>query len=247
MLKHYCNQLGLPTDCSMDELTRRYRQLAKRTHPDINNEPNSHQKFILLNEAYEYVRQYKLHGNSSNFKKEYTDHWTKYREKANERAREQAAMDYETYINSDAYRYLNALNVLTDHFGFVVAVFIPCFLCYIFYDFGGRKIMLPLLILFLFFSPYIVIGIKHYKKLNWRIFTEALQTSMQNADFQLVIFTFVNVLLFWNYVMITLLPFWVFLLLTGISITILFYKKSLFSRNKKHYHSMYCLPVWLLF
>jgi len=53
-VQRYYQILRLKQGFSLPELKKAYRNSAKHYHPDINHKPNAHEKFILLNEAYEY-------------------------------------------------------------------------------------------------------------------------------------------------------------------------------------------------
>jgi len=44
--------LGILQTASLTEIKSAYRSSAKKYHPDVFKEPNAHQKFILINEAY---------------------------------------------------------------------------------------------------------------------------------------------------------------------------------------------------
>ena len=45
--------LGLPRGSSKEQIKARYRELARRWHPDRNKEPGAEQKFKAINQAYE--------------------------------------------------------------------------------------------------------------------------------------------------------------------------------------------------
>lgn len=51
--KDYYGILGVPRDASDDEIKRAYRRLARKYHPDVNPEPEAHEKFKEINTAYE--------------------------------------------------------------------------------------------------------------------------------------------------------------------------------------------------
>ena len=52
MRNRYLKILGLKPGAEDHQIKQAYRKLAKIYHPDINNDPNSHQLFIKINEAY---------------------------------------------------------------------------------------------------------------------------------------------------------------------------------------------------
>ncbi|HEX2355065.1 MAG TPA: molecular chaperone DnaJ [Micromonosporaceae bacterium] len=53
MAKDYYGILGVRRDASDDEIKRAYRKLARRYHPDVNPDPEAHEKFKDINAAYE--------------------------------------------------------------------------------------------------------------------------------------------------------------------------------------------------
>ena len=54
-LNEYYKLLGLSSSASNKDIRKRYRKLALKYHPDKNTEPLAHEKFILINEAYEII------------------------------------------------------------------------------------------------------------------------------------------------------------------------------------------------
>ncbi len=52
MRNRYLKILGLKPNAEEKQIKSAYRKLAKLYHPDVNNDPNSHQLFIKINEAY---------------------------------------------------------------------------------------------------------------------------------------------------------------------------------------------------
>ena len=51
--KKYYKILNLTENASLKEVKKRYKQLAKKYHPDVNKEKNAHSKFLKIKEAYE--------------------------------------------------------------------------------------------------------------------------------------------------------------------------------------------------
>ncbi len=67
--KDYLSILGLPPDFDDKELKKAFRREARKWHPDLNkNDLNAEERFKLINEAYEYLRDPNVSKNSSDEK-----------------------------------------------------------------------------------------------------------------------------------------------------------------------------------
>jgi len=51
--KDYYGILGISREATDDEIKRAYRKLARQFHPDVNPDPEAHEKFKDINAAYE--------------------------------------------------------------------------------------------------------------------------------------------------------------------------------------------------
>src|SRR5579885_945597 len=51
--KEACSTLGIASDASADEAKKKYRELTKKWHPDVNKESGAEEKFKKINEAYQ--------------------------------------------------------------------------------------------------------------------------------------------------------------------------------------------------
>ncbi len=52
----YYKILGISRNATANEIKKRYRQLARKYHPDVNKEPNAEEKFKQAKEAYEVLK-----------------------------------------------------------------------------------------------------------------------------------------------------------------------------------------------
>jgi len=53
--KQYLQLFALNENATPEDIKKRYRSLAKKYHPDVNQEPYANETFLLLHEAYEYL------------------------------------------------------------------------------------------------------------------------------------------------------------------------------------------------
>jgi hypothetical protein len=128
----YYRILGIPDTAGIEEIKNAFRRKAKAYHPDINKSEEAHQKFVDINEAYNYLMD--LHTHSSNSggdtastfsREEYYHQWIQQeRQKARERAARQARMRFEEFRRSTAYRTTTMLSHLLDYFLLFLGFFV---------------------------------------------------------------------------------------------------------------------------
>jgi hypothetical protein len=111
---YYYSLLELKHDATLNELKKAFRLKAKEYHPDISLLPNAHERFIEINEAYEYIKNkieldLSLKGNQSdNTDETAQDIINKWmageRERIRKRAAQNAKMSYRAYKKTKAYK-----------------------------------------------------------------------------------------------------------------------------------------------
>jgi hypothetical protein len=128
----YYRILEIPENAGVDEIKNAFRRKAKAYHPDINKSEEAHQRFVDINEAYNYLMD--LHNHSLNSggatsgtfsRDDYYRQWVQHeRQKARERAARQARMRYEEFRRSTAYRTTTMLSHLLDYFLLLLGLFV---------------------------------------------------------------------------------------------------------------------------
>ena len=101
--KDYHKALEIDREAGPEEIKQAYRKMAKMYHPDINDSPDSHDRFIEITEAYEILMNMDLHeyyfhrekGVNSAFMRA---SYEKARREAQESARRYAKMKYEKFM-----------------------------------------------------------------------------------------------------------------------------------------------------
>jgi len=121
-LDEYLKILGLSGEVSVAQIKKAYRQMAKTYHPDVNKSPNAHELFLLINEAYIFLINYKTGkynkpeqrtSKKDNFS--YEEWVKKERARAKAKAAYHAKQKYEEFIQSKTYKSAMLINVLSDY------------------------------------------------------------------------------------------------------------------------------------
>ena len=80
--KNYYKILNLSEDASLKEVKKRYKELAKKYHPDVNKEKNADKKFLKIKDAYEKISNPKKSKSKKTNGPKPKDKYEKYRERA---------------------------------------------------------------------------------------------------------------------------------------------------------------------
>lgn len=128
----YYEILGVSKTAGTQEIKLAYRRLAKKFHPDISKDPDAHEKFILVNEAYEFLTDLKLkeirtHQDTSqtaNTEEIYKQWLRRERMKARARAAQEARRKFNEFRKSPIYKTTQIIftfyDVLSMIIGFLV-------------------------------------------------------------------------------------------------------------------------------
>lgn len=140
--------LGVEPGVSAEELKRAFRRKAKEMHPDRSKEPDAHEKFLQLNEAYDFLSKLVSSEKTSRSPAEtiedlYKTWEQKERQKVRKSVKEHLKKKYTgpvRYVNDPIYE---ALEIVFVHFNFLLAIFsiliLPVILIY---TFGSTGIMM---------------------------------------------------------------------------------------------------------
>lgn len=107
----YYRVLGIPENSSIDEIKKAYRKKARLYHPDINNSPDSNDRFIEATEAYDFLIAHYGKNFSEDEYNRLVEEWRKYRqERSRQRAQYYARSSFENFRNSKYYKSTRILN-----------------------------------------------------------------------------------------------------------------------------------------
>ena len=127
----YYEILGVPKAAGTQEIKLAYRRLAKKFHPDISKDPDAHEKFILVNEAYEFLTNLKLKEISRKNKSQsppveeiYKQWLRRERMKARARAAQEARRKFNEFRKSPIYKTTQIIFTFYDILSMIVGFLI---------------------------------------------------------------------------------------------------------------------------
>ena len=129
----YYNTLGISEKAGVPEIKSAYRRLAKKFHPDLNKNPDAQDKFILVNEAYEFLIRLKTQ--PTNFskvryqKKQTNDdlyrQWlNQERARARARAAKEARKKFDDFKKSQVYKTSQIIFTFYDILSILIGILI---------------------------------------------------------------------------------------------------------------------------
>lgn len=128
----YFEILGIQKTAGIQEIKLAYRRLAKKFHPDISKDPDAHEKFILVNEAYEFLTNLKLKEIRTSHNKSQTPpndeiykQWLRReRMKARARAAQEANRKFNEFRKSPIYKTTQIIFTFYDILSLIVGFLI---------------------------------------------------------------------------------------------------------------------------
>ena len=244
-MTNYYHILGVTPNATLEQIKKAYRTKAKLLHPDINDAADAHEQFILVNEAYQYLLN--TTGNNPNTIKRnrekaqkqtaYQQQWEQEeRQKARERAQEYARMKYEAYLKSDVYRTTEAINVVVDFFITILVLVIILALPIFSYRENGPITIFIWAIIIIPTSPlwfrFIVRGMSNLKLQSLFVKKES---SLRSRIINIMLLFFVNLIVFFQVALNTLLSLNWILGVYGSALILGFVLAPLVKRNYHKY------------
>jgi hypothetical protein len=135
-MKNYHLILEIPSDSTEDEIRKAYRRLAKKYHPDVNKSANAHEKFVEINEAYEFLMGQSqqladeaVSGREPKNPDDLAREFEHFRQAARERAQQHAKMRYAEFKKQHEAFQESGINDIALIFYYIVRLaLIPIFL-----------------------------------------------------------------------------------------------------------------------
>ncbi|SMO43372.1 DnaJ domain-containing protein [Saccharicrinis carchari] len=244
-MNDYYHILGVTPHATLEQIKKAYRKKAKLYHPDVNKAVDAHERFILVNEAYEYllnvsgnnVNRIKRNREKAQKQAAYQQQWEKHeRQKARERAREYARMKYEAYLNSDIYRTTEAINVVVDFFITLFILTIVILLPILsFHKNGAISLVIWLIIIVPSFPLWFRFVVRTWNSFSIRSFFYKKQSTIKTRTINILVLFVINVVIFFKIVLNTLITLNLSIGLYAIAIAIGFMLARLVKRNYYKY------------
>lgn len=226
-LETYEQVLGESRFASVATLKRAYRQKAKALHPDKNKNPNAHEEFVLLTEAYECLMANQLAKSKTPQKKAFSSWDEESRAQARQRAKAYAETEFEHFKQTDYYKNAEAAFTVIERLSFLSAILMllsPVW-GYLIDQWSGFGF--GLLISFMTVSFWARL-FTHKPALHWGSFWQALVTVGKTKTFGYAMAVLLNVWLlgrFSLYTQLTMPQFGlIFLALYGLAFLGLYFK-----------------------
>jgi hypothetical protein len=226
---NYYEILGVTRDATPAEIKRAYRRKALEFHPDRSTDPDAHEKFIQINEAYDFLIN---RGNYSDPYQVSQDDWEEsLRTASRNRAQEEARMRYEEYLKSDYYKAQVETAQSFDYVYLAISIFMLIIfpiLTISLFGFGGVVVAV---IANLFMSPFTWTWIKRIPEYTIGEFREAVYNMSINRMVLRVFFGIANLLLAFNFTFKTMIPPAIMVLIYGAPMVIMYLYTLLLSEE----------------
>lgn len=213
MTEKYYQILGINDAASLEEIKKAFKKKALQLHPDRNKAIDSHEQFILLNEAYQYLLNLKTGKVYNSQKRAYTrnqynsydEYAAKGREDARKTAEYYSRKRYRDFQRSRYYKQSMEIRSMANQV-FIAGVL----LFYIFIPVGGYLIgerygFYAGLAILLFASPGLIPQLKEAGSLKPVLLKKAIVYLLKHPYIQLFLLIVLNFVIFFTVIMNTLI------------------------------------------
>jgi hypothetical protein len=159
--------LELPKNAAEKQVRSSFRKLALQWHPDRNKDPEATEKFVQIQEAYETLMHHLASQKTSWTNKKTTIPEPESRESVIQRARQNARMRYEEYLNSDQYQHDLSHESFNDFFGFLLSLFFAIGLPLFALSQFGKEALPATIAIFLITSMLWLPGLRNIKDVDF--------------------------------------------------------------------------------
>lgn len=242
-ISEYYRILGVTERASLADIKQAYRVRAMHLHPDRNSSPDAHEQFVQLNEAYQFLLNYKQ-GKTGTGRAQYQQKWEQTeRKKARERGNEYARMRWEEYYNSDDYKTGYSLDVIMTHvlymFMWLILIAVPVGATIGYGVEGLLTSLFPMAIL----GWFLLFKVKEENKIDFKLFSNAANYIVNTIGFYTFLGIIFNMLVFFKIGLQTLVPFNVFpavILIPAFAINIITFIK----KYDRKWRLFYSYALW---
>ncbi len=195
--------LGVEPGVSSEELKKAFRRKAKEMHPDRSKDPDAHEKFLALNEAYDFLSKLVSSENPSEGSGEHVeDLYKTWEQKERQRVR-QNVKDHLKKKYSGNIRYINdpvyeALEIVFVHFTFLLALFSVLILPVILiYTFGSTGIMMSVFAN-VFLLLFTMSAARNLHRLNLKVFGRSIALLLNTKPVRTGLLLLFNAVIFFS-------------------------------------------------
>lgn len=246
-MNKYYDILDLPETATVDDIRKAYRSKAKQFHPDRNKTPGAQQKFVEVNEAYEYLinlKEGKITSSGDSQIDDFAKWWRREEARVREEAHRKSRMRYRAYRRAEqavSDEEEEQADVIVVVFAIIVVVFLPIILS-IWYGWTGFWISIVAII-----ASFQVTGasIARIKKLGADKFLAQAKSVVKTYWFIATMVSIVNLVTFFNIGFKTLIPLKTLLLVYAgvIAVSFIFSLVRKFKNQQKKLVSLVLAPA----
>lgn len=212
----------------MAEIKTAYRKMARLYHPDVSDDPDAEEKFVEVNEAYEYLlnrRTGKVFSEPQKKDQPPTkplktqEEWVReQQEEARTRARRHAQMKYRAFKNSSYYKNEMSLEIIGDNFMFYSLVAFAIIPALVSLSFGNILGLILSVIIGVIGRPVWEGALKDESNIRLSLLFSAIFRILNTRVFKLFVMIALNLFIFMKVAMHTLLPLGITFILLLVSI-----------------------------